>query len=750
MASIARIAGIKGSGRMLLAAALIFTLLLGATEAGRLVTGLRAIGALIGGVVIVTYVRRMPRESDIVDQLALAGFGLFLLTCVTSAAPRSSFDAATSAIAYLSAFYLARGVVAEEQGRQFAITTLGMIGAVIGLVFLFLWASIWLKWMTVGGGGLPPFDLALPASMFRHYYLLAMFAAMLLPATLQLARRPGVWPLGVVGSPALLLIAFMSGGRIIWLAGVLAMLVGVLTTRRLRLHLDRWPARIALLLGAAAIATLSASLVARIGATSTIELRFAIWQATLSRWLESPIVGFGPGSFAREFALTGYYNTYDTFISHAHNSAVQLLLESGLVGLLGLGLVCTGLLAGALRQGRLGWAPAAVFAFFAVASITDNPAIVPFLLITLIVWAAIACPRPTVDNFSAASRPIYLISLVAASIAGVATLSTLVAAWSYDRANDAATAGDTTQVIESISTSVALDPSFALYQRELGVWLMSVGDLRPARDHIAAARMLNPADTQSYLAGALLSAQEGDYEMAVELAASAVALEGTHVENLLTLAYVNSVFGRTDAERAALVEAVRQAPWLTAAPEWRAVFPDAEPQKVLFDAFASWQGKPDISVRNLRARAWLAGLTGADSPDDATLALQVEIAVLQCRIDVAAANLAAITGRSVSELESLQARLLFERAFGTGETGDVETLIKLRAPPLDALISYPSVGTSPVWNFGHDARFYDRRPIPPPIRPAFPTIASGLSAWLRDPLSAADRGAPQSGLAICR
>lgn len=168
-----------GAGRLLLAAGLIFLVLLGGTEAGRLATVLRAASALIGGVAIVCYLRQMPRENDHTDRLVLAGLLLFLMTCVTSAWLRSSFDAATSAVAYVAAFYLARGAVADERGRQMAITVLGTIGIVVGLTFLIIWGSIWLPWATIPGAGFPPFDISLPSYLYGHQYPVGMLAAML-------------------------------------------------------------------------------------------------------------------------------------------------------------------------------------------------------------------------------------------------------------------------------------------------------------------------------------------------------------------------------------------------------------------------------------------------------------------------------------------------------------------------------------------------------------------------------------------
>jgi hypothetical protein len=168
------------------------------------------------------------------------------------------------------------------------------------------------------------------------------------------------------------------------------------------------------------------------------------------------------------------------------------------------------------------------------------------------------------------------------------------------------------------------------------------------------------------------------------------------------------------------------------------------------DAYRSWQSDDELSARNLKARAWLAGMIGAAPPDGATPALRAETAVLACRTTEADHELAELVGQRATELETLEARLLFEKAYGDVSPTKVETLIRLRDPGLADLIAHQAVGASPVWSFFYDNRYYDRRAITPPPGPVLPTLASGLSAWLRDPVAAADRGAPESGLAKCR
>ena len=720
--------------RVLLACALVFFVLLGGTEAGRLMSELRIAGALLGGVVIASYLWRLPERHDLTDRLVLGGLLLFLAACVTSSDPRSSFDSATSALAYAGAFYLARGSCAEHKSRELAIGVLGVMGAVVAIAFLVLWGSIWLRWTMTPGAGFPPLDLRLPAILYRHQYPVAELAALLLPATLLLTQRRGLWPLGAAGGVATFLVAFLSGGRAVWLAGLVAISVALVLGRKPRLPFEGWaprllmiPALLMLIIG------LSAQLASRLGTTSTIELRAVYWQLSLTHWLNSPVLGYGPGSFAREFAATGYYTSYLPNVPHAHSLPVQALFEGGLIGLAGVALVCVGVAIGIRRAGLLAWPAAAALTFFALVSLADNPAVVPFLLGPLIVWAAIACPR-TRSVGTLRHRPVRWITMFAAGTVGLAIVATLAGTSAYDRAAEAAISDDIGLVVHELRSATALDPSFALYHRELAVWLLADGDLSASRKALETAMRLNPTDAQSLRAAALLALRQRRSDDAVSSAVRAVEIEGAHVQNGLTLAYVHSTLGADAAAHQALVQAVRLEPWLTAAPEWSLAFPDADTEAVLRDAHLSWQGRADVSARNVRARSWLAGLAHADPPSDATPGLRAITAALSCHLDEASQTLSSQSSIESAGADSLLARILIDRLSGETPIAGTVALLRMRDSGLANTATTVRVGSSPSSNAFYDDRYYDRRAIPAPTgEPLLPTPASGLSSWLRPP-----------------
>jgi tetratricopeptide (TPR) repeat protein len=465
--------------------------------------------------------------------------------------------------------------------------------------------------------------------------------------------------------------------------------------------------------------------------------------------MQSPLVGHGPGTFAREFLLSGYNNTYSQIIPHAHNASIQTLVEGGIVGLAAIALICGAVLRAMWHTRKVDWAPAAAITFFALAVLTDNLSVNAFVIAPLIVWIAIACPRSDSRVESTERARYFAAAYAAAILIGLATAATLAGAWRYDTAASEARDGNHAAVISRLREAVALDPAFPMYHRDLGVWLLAAGDIKGAENELATAIRLNPADLQARRAAAVAYAAGGNQRMALDEAKTAAAINSTQVENALTLAYVEGLFGNIDGERAALVEALRIAPWLTAAPEWRILFPDAEPSTLFRQAFNSWATDQGKSRRNLQARAWLAGLIRAPAPSDANHVATLETEVLSCDPGGAIETLAAMTSTEATHRAGLVARILYERALGDEKAGTTATLLELRDRGLGQMARLVAFGSSPAWDYSHDLRYYARFPIPPPSGITFPTQASGMSAWLRDPAAAADTGAPGSELAAC-
>ena len=217
-------------------------------------------------------------------------------------------------------------------------------------------------------------------------------------------------------------------------------------------------------------------------------------------------------------------------------------------------------------------ATAAAVVAFCAACLTANPTVFPFLVVPLLVWVAIAVAPPEAARGTWNAR-VGVLNMAAAAVVGVAMLATLAGSWAHDRAVAAAAAGDESGVITELRMATALDPSFALYHRELGTRLQATGDLESASRELATALRLNPSDPAAYRASALVLAANDHAGQAVALATRLVEIASTHPRNALTLALVEASTGDKAGEREALVTAVRVAPWITADPAWRVPFP---------------------------------------------------------------------------------------------------------------------------------------------------------------------------------
>jgi len=736
--------------RVGLAAFLVFVVLLGGTERGSIITAVRALGAIAGGAFILVYVRRMPRQADSVDHLVFCALLAYLASCVISGVPRMAFDAAVTATATAAGFYVARGMLSDPAARQMAVVVLGMVGTLLAVLYLGLWGLTWLRWSVVLGAGPPPLTLYLPPGLYAHHYTVAMVIAMLLPAVFRIARRPVLWPIGILGAIAGVAVVVMSGSRTVWVALALTSVLVMLPRAR------AWGGRdligragVIAVLVAVMVGLLAGPLIERLGSASSVELRWTMWGSSLGRWLQDPIGGSGPNTFAAEFSRTGYNDFVDNYVPHAHNTLVQVLFESGLLGMLAIGLLLIAVVV-ALRSvpqvDEAAWSGVALFAFM---TITEQPAQVGVLVALLAVWAALGAPRVlTVQKErSGVLRGAQLFLVVTI---GAATAMTIGASAQYDRAVAAALVGDDEGVVHHLEVAVAMDPSFALYRRELAGALAAQGRFAEALNQVRVARQLHPADKATMRVHAMVAIDSGNGPEALEAAQGARAGATMHLENTITLAFVAMSTGSSAIYHDAAVDAVRHAPWILASPEWDVVFPDESKVDLIRDAVQAWQTAGGHSTRNARERAWVSAMTGGAPDSNGGLAIRLEFAVISCDSASAAATAQQVSVSAPMLASSLQARLMYEREFGNRDDSDIVSLMNLTNRELGLLAAGDTNGRPPGWDAGREVHIYRRYPMPQLYGPIFPTAASGLSEWLMDPAGAADTGAPESALATCQ
>jgi hypothetical protein len=109
----------------------------------------------------------------------------------------------------------------------------------------------------------------------------------------------------------------------------------------------------------------------------------------------------------------------------------------------------------------------------------------------------------------------------------------------------------------------------------------------------------------------------------------------------------------------------------------------------------------------------------------------------------------AVTSETQPNIDDLRGRFLFETASGNGVSQLLSRLILLRDPGFAHPIA-PAPGDAGPESAFYDNRYYDRLALASVVPISLPTPARGLSSWLRNPVTAADRAAPDSGLARCR
>jgi O-antigen ligase len=740
-----------------LAAALVYMVLLGGTDAGKLDTWVRALNALLGAAMILLWIREARRGIDLVDAAVTVAILGFLVTCLTSRFPRESLDAATGALAYGSAFCVARRALREPRNRHLLIEALATCGLAIALVFGVAWGAVWLEWLSLNGfASLPPLDLRLPAGIHRHYYAVVILLSLLLPALVVCLSRPRLRYAAAAAIGVAAALVVMSGSRTVWLALTL-------TGAALALVAFRRPSRRALLIGLAVAAAglvavwlgIADPLLRRVLAFATVEARFAIWEESLEAWRLSPWVGLGPGSFSEAMSLVGLFDRLEDVGRHADNAAIQQLAESGILGLVLVGLPVGAILALAFRRaarrgGGLARAGFAGIVLFVASAITNNPSDYANSVLIVIAWAALAVPfgaargvaHPAPMRAGVMSR----LSVAGGSVVLAATASTLLAAVAYDAAAGRLLAGDRAGAVAALGTAVALDPTFALYVRELGANHLALGEAASATTHLQAAVAANHADPTALRSLALSLSSQGRHAEAIAAAQLAVERKSEDPVNRLMLAHVAERGAAGSVASDALVHVIEADPWIVAAPSWRQSFPGGADLRTLVAAAADkWGSGRGSAPRQTIEPAWLVGLTGRQDLASeavnhfpaATASTRAMVLALGCRVPEAVAMLASATPDEQTTIQYHTTKLIIGRL---ADDPDIEALIRLaelRHPLLGTLARERIAGSSPTSGPSEDFRLYERRSLPAVGHLRFPTADEGLSVWLQRPAAAA-------------
>ena len=464
---------------IVLGAALLYFVLLGGAELGPFLP-IRVLNGIIGAAFVVAWIRQLPQRADLTDRLVLGALLAFLAMCILSAFPRTALDAAADAIVYAAVFSVTRwelrgglrhhrpdgrhGARGNRKTRDRRLH--GMVGLVAG----------------VGRGGrdapatrrtaerraVPAAPMSWPCSI-----------ALLAPAMIWLIRRRIVWVLWSVGLVFGTAVVLMAGGRAVWAAIAVVAIGWVLSHRLPSRRMGAVLGAIGLVVIAIALVTgIGGTMLERLGATSTIELRAAYWIETLQQMARAPIEGWGPRKLSTFITLGDYFDTQAFVPRHADNAVIQLLGEGGVIGLVALGLIAAAVVVGARRTSTSAQVGIAGVALFCLLSITDNPSDTASLAVVGIMWAAIACPPdPALARQSVPrARALRFASLAVAGVAALAIAGTAVAAAVYERAS-AEQDADPAAAISLLEASATLDPGLGPVSTK--PWPQALGGGRP-------------------------------------------------------------------------------------------------------------------------------------------------------------------------------------------------------------------------------------------------------------------------------
>ena len=737
-----------------------YYLLLGGSTL-RLITGFRIVDAVIGALVVGIWVWELRHGSDTAELLTVLALLCFEATCALSILPGMSFEPATTMLAYVALFGMARRVLHDPRAQEVLVITLAVLGTFFVVVYLGAWIPQWIVWWGVRGPGLPRLDIALPEIVIYDFqYMVGILVAMLVPAFLAIRR----WrPLRLTGAALMAgaaLVVFMSGGRSAWLgavAGTVILLIAHFRTVRVA----RGPLLVA---GATAtailvlgwIAGVEAPLARRLFASSSLDFRLDVWSRAVNEFLHHPLAGEGPGTFANVINTTGVWDRLTNLARGPDSSVVQLLTEGGLLGVIGVATAGAALWVG-VRRGRSRFAALGVsgVAVFVVSSLTNDTIFSAQHIVLMILWAALAAPMQQVTVIAAirgwAGPLVAVATVIALVVVGAGVSATLVAAQLFDVGATAGRAGDVVAAQSAMRAAVRWNPAQGLYWREAGFYDYARGETGAAAGALGKAQALSPGDATIARIAALNDLSAGDYAGALASARLAVHLKGTDPAGYAVLAIVAKAAGQADTEHDALVKLLEVEPWLAAAPTWETIFPTGADLAALeSSAQAAIQGNADY--REEPQRTWLAAMTGSPEAGN-TPGLMAISAFLRCDPEGALAQAkATLAGPAITEWDIVGDLMVF-RSLGENELA--QKLIERASFVLPGAWGYLAnnqmPAADPTVDHREDLRLYELKlAVSHPPMTSVPAGYEALTSWMLDPLPSARRGAPGAAVASCK
>ncbi|HEX9609912.1 MAG TPA: O-antigen ligase family protein [Candidatus Limnocylindria bacterium] len=459
---------------------------------------LRLVAALVYGVpavagAIVALAIR-PHPLDIPVLAVIAAYALVSALSVDSTA---SLETLALATAYGSLFLLLLRV-GRGPLRQ---------GLVIGAAFA---ASAWLAFTAIAwlqdavtwvalDGSIPPLA-ARSGGLWLSTDAIAALALLAAPLYLQIERASTRNVLAAVAALGAIIVIPLSGGRVEWVAILVAASVYYLTSGRRSWSRLRRPILIAL--GVAAVAGIGLFMTGWLG---TLSGRTFIWQTALAVIARHPLDGAGPGTFSwvRLAESPELLNRYPVY--HAHNLVLQVLADGGVLLLAAIAALSV-VYVRHVARGTVPMTPAhragiGSLAGFAAILMMDELTQVPAL-------TALAIGSATFIAHDRSFRPASMRAPILRAIPALGCLLlVLVALPAVLNAHQArvaaavgrerAVAGDWEGAERDFTAAAAAWPMRASYELALGLADAQLGREEDARAHYERANALSPGDPRA-------------------------------------------------------------------------------------------------------------------------------------------------------------------------------------------------------------------------------------------------------------
>lgn len=731
-------------------AAFVYFVTLGGGSLGEQLAVLRGVNFALGAVLIATWIRS-AREHDAIDRAVVLGVVLYSATALLSSSPRLSLDAAFQGMAYAALFWYARRLLAHPRAYSALIWTFGSMCIGLVLFFAIEWGSVWLEWARLTGfREIPPLSLPLPTGVYLHRHDVALLVLLLAPALFLPNGLGRLLPVRVLAIALIIVVLFIDGSRTVLVtiagAAVVAGAIGLKRSGRLRAGV-RLGTHGRLVAGGIALATVAAiafaaePLLARMLEFGTLSARGALWSAAATIWLDDPLSGSGPGTFLFAFFETGYYDANAYFPRNPDGAAFMLLAETGLLGLVGLAIPAFALIRGRLTRTR----PAALLiagpVAFVIAGVGSVPADFGYLVVPSLLWLAAAYPRRrTGPSRRALNRSEWRAQLVRrASLAalGVVTLAltlTTLAAVAYEDARGELGSARLSQAAERLSTSVALDPRFALYSRALGTVRLAQDDPAAAIAALASAESAEWRDPVTLRLQTLARVAQGDTTGANRAAARAVEMQASQPLNQVAGAIAARASGDYASANRFVNSFVASVPSILGAADWPAALGDRssvpEPDRLI----TVWARNPTALLQPATLAAMAQADRQVEAMEAATRTIPHSRAALRdlfrCELESATQTLlrAPIAERALPVY--WEVRILVGRVLGEDVTGAVR-LGQIAGLSLPTAETYAASPLGETWA-------YRRLPFPDVALPyGLPPADGARGEWLRDPRAAA-------------